>query len=729
MNMNKRCLNRRAFVATGAWAVGSAALTLLPTSRATGGGFAFKPGEHIIPAPRDPAEWPTFRQQLSAWRERLRRDLNYSDALYRRSEFAWVQQCFSCGFVMLCDETFYDSRAGRYTVETFLDEGVREFGGFDAIVLWHAYPRIGLDDRNQFDFYRDMPGGWAGLRQVADICHRRGVRVFIDYNPWDTGTRREGRSDLEALAETVQAIDADGIFLDTLDRGAAEWRDRLDAVRPGVALESEIALPVDRVHDHHLSWAQWFADSEVPGVLRNKWFERRHLQHQIRRWDRDHSGELHAAWMNGSGVLVWENVFGTWNGWCQRDREMLRAMLPIQRRFAELFSGERWTPLIPSLAPDVYASLWEGEGIRLWTLANRQPGAFDGPLLDLELSRGEVVYDLVRGQPADLDPGRRGPRLVRVRGRLAGRGLGCLLAAQPQHLGQDFRSFLREQRRRARRAVATTDFPARHVVRVPASLRSPPAKAPEGMVEIPAWKGVLATEFRVRECGFYDSTHEHWNRSFPPLHGTKTFERRVALGRWAMDLTPVTNAQFAEFLRATRWRPRHPENFLKHWPDWRALRWPEGWEAHPVVYVDLEDARAYARWAGKRLPTEDEWQFAAQGPQALKYPWGDAMLPDRCNGGETDGLTPVTQYPAGRSPFGCYDLCGNVWEWTESERHDGRTRFAILKGGCWYRAEGSDWYFDGGPRANAFAAKMLLMWPGVDRCATVGFRCASELAG
>jgi len=72
-------------------------------------------------------------------------------------------------------------------------------------------------------------------------------------------------------------------------------------------------------------------------------------------------------------------------------------------------------------------------------------------------------------------------------------------------------------------------------------------------------------------------------------------------------------------------------------------------------------------------------------------------------------------------------MCGNTWEWTESESSDGRTRFAILRGGSFYKAEGSVWYTDGGPQSCRFGMKFLRMWPGLDRCATIGFRCAVPL--
>jgi formylglycine-generating enzyme required for sulfatase activity len=178
------------------------------------------------------------------------------------------------------------------------------------------------------------------------------------------------------------------------------------------------------------------------------------------------------------------------------------------------------------------------------------------------------------------------------------------------------------------------------------------------MAEVPGGPLTLRIEMRERECGFYESAPPGGPRLADVYNfHTRSFTRPIALRPFAIDLTPVTNAEFGGFLGATAYRPKQPRNFLKHWAGPRP---PRGLDDHPVVYVGLEDARAYARWAGKRLPTEEEWQFAAQGRDGRKFPWGEALQPNRCNDGSTGGTTPVRAFPDGRSPFGLYDLCGNT---------------------------------------------------------------------
>jgi formylglycine-generating enzyme required for sulfatase activity len=674
----------------------------------------------LIAAPSRPQDWPAWQAALARWRTQARQRLAYSDEAYRQPEFAWAARTYSCGFVFMYDRQFYDAGAGAYRIDDMLEHAAQSFGGYDAVVLWHAYPRLGFDDRNQFDFYRDMPGGLPGLRQACQALQSRGVRVFINYNPWDLGTRREAVPDTQALADMVHTLGTDGIFLDTMSQGSEDLRRKLDDIRPGVVLESEGALPLVQVHSHHMSWAQNFDDGLAPGVLRNKYFERRHMQHAISRWRRNHTDELHMAWMNGCGVLVWENVFGTWVGWNERDRSLLRCMLPVQRRFSTLFSGERWTPLVPALAGGVFASLWQADGLRLWTLVNRAETPVHGPLILAERRPGERYFDLVAG--CEIQPGAPSEP-VTLSGDLGPRGIGAFLAVAPGSITADLEAFLRGQADVNARASFSVSFPLRQAVCQPAPRTAPcpPDRVPKDMLIIPAVRTTLTTEMRVRECGFYEpQTPDVYD--LPYLHTTKVFRRMVHLGSYAMDAAPVTNAQFEVFLQASGYVPTLPHNFLRHWTRGRS---PAEQDDHPVVYVDLADARAYARWAGKRLPTEAEWQYAAQGPEGQRYPWGNTLKPDVCNpGGST---TAVKSYPAGRSPWGCWDMCGNVWHWTESEHDDGRTRFCMLRGGSYYRASGSDWYADGGVVPPAFAAKFVLMWPGLDRCATIGFRCVLDV--
>ena len=689
----------------------------------TASSFSLDVSGGIIPAPNDAGKWPAYRKALAEWREETRARMQHDGALYRRPEFAWSASNYSCCFLMMCDETFYDFRGGRYTVETLLRHGECEFGGYDSVMLWHAYPRIGIDQRNQFDFYRDMPGGLTGLRDVVRQFHNHDVRVYLNYNPWDAGTRREKVPDLDVLASIVGEIKADGLFLDTLNKGGSDFRARLDAVRPGAILECEDAVPLENIDDHFASWAQWFQDSYAPGVLKHRWIERRHMQHQIRRWDQDHTGELHSAWMNGSGMMIWENVFGSWVAWNHRDRSILRGMHPIQHRFTRIFNNGSWTPLVPIEQPGVFANLWEGDGLRLWTLVNRNETTCNGLLLKAPRMANHRYFDLLSGVEIK---GNAIGESISLSGKIPPRGIGCFLSGAEAALGLDFERFLIQQARLDSRRCFKTDRPKVEMETIPVT-RSPHRRIPLGMVEIPPVTMELNIDMRRRECGYYQSTpppDEDLGDSFD--FRVHTIRRRVVLTRFALDETLVTNADYASFLSESGYQPRHRQNFLKHWQHGRI---PASREQHPVVYVDLDDARAYARWAGKRLPTEEEWQFAAQGNDGRKYPWGGVMEPGRCNAGETGDTTPVKAFPQGRSPYGCYDMCGNVWEWTESQRSDGHTRFCIIRGGAFFKAGGSGWYADGGPRPANFAAKFLLMWPGLDRCGTIGFRCAADLEG
>jgi hypothetical protein len=156
-------------------------------------------GEALMQAllfpPADPAQRDTWRSQLHQWRTITRDLMGYDSSSYALPAFAWASRTFALGFLMMFDLQFYDPTTGQYRIDEALDEAETNFGGFDALLLWHAYPKIGFDARNQFDFYRDAIGGLDGLRTLVERCHARGVRVYIDYNTWDHATRPESQPD------------------------------------------------------------------------------------------------------------------------------------------------------------------------------------------------------------------------------------------------------------------------------------------------------------------------------------------------------------------------------------------------------------------------------------------------------------------------------------------------------------------------------------------------------
>jgi len=148
-------------------------------------------------------------------------------------------------------------------------------------------------------------------------------------------------------------------------------------------------------------------------------------------------------------------------------------------------------------------------------------------------------------------------------------------------------------------------------------------------------------------------------------------QHKLYLADFSIGRTPVTNMEYAAFLKASGYHP--PSH-------WKVLFWktrfpPISRGSYPVVNVSWHDARAYCEWLSHatgsryRLPTEAEWEKAARGTDARIYPWGDTWVTGRCHVSEDEEMTdaaPVGAYPEGASPYGVQDMLGNVWEWTQS---------------------------------------------------------------
>ncbi len=697
------------------------------------------------------------------FRDRWLYDLeSFNDSLYHRPDLQWIRHDYIIGLQFAWNKAFYDWKSGQYTLDVFLKQGMELFGGYDVVGLWPTWPRLGVDERNQWDLFADMPGGLEQIRRLSGDMKARGTRFFICYNPWDESTRTE--DPYSGMARLIGDTDADGVVLDCHGASSFQLQRAADSIRPGVVMYSEGMAVVEdmpgivsgRVHD-----AIYLPPPlNLNKLIRPDFAIFRVCQVRDGRIRREAS----IAFFNGYGTEL--NTFAPGSASnMEDDLVYLGKTTRILRENSPSFLTEGWTPLVPAQRDSIWVNRWPLGDKTIYTVFSLIPEGYAGPLFEEKYdehthlvslwhhenlewaeqgdkrlvpvrteafhqadlgTRAEGAIDCIALLPRLITAGFRGPELYAS----ADRGdLIRIWAGNPSYQNQKFLElkpgdhslsvfdppFLNHEGKYVIQLFEQGTLLDETVVMLtPGTPRlvsgwekTPPAVKPEGMVLIPAGSFMFRAENTDQFIPYPDVKEPVMTR----------------MNGFFMDQYPVTNRQYQDFLEATGYRPEEQGNFLKHWIQGEI---PPGLDDHPVVFVDLADARAYAEWSGKRLPTEQEWQYAAQGSENRTWPWGNEYDSTRCNH-SLGRTTPVNAFPKGKSPFGVMDLTGNVWQLTGDVYDNGTYYFVMMKGGSHYKPTSSWWYVKGGPQPNAWHQQLLLVSPSFDRNATVGFRCVKDL--
>jgi iron(II)-dependent oxidoreductase len=684
------------------------------------------PGEVFFPGPDSPSDQPAWLEGLKSWRSNRRILLRYTGNEYSRPELEWTQHVFSQVQLLVWDRSLYDAQKHDYTVERFLAEMESRIGPIDAVLIWHVYPNLGVDDRNQFDLLRDLPGGIVGVRRLVEQFHNHGVKVFFPFLAWDTGTRPEGSDPSAAMSQLIKDIGADGINFDTLESVPFQFHESSDKAGHPIALEPQFQPRDDSVAWSTLSWNDWVTWEGkpypfVPMVSKNKWMESRHMANVTDRFTRDKTDSLQHAFFNGQGYATLENLWGFWYGDTPHDAEAVLRFTRIERDMADYVRSPGWEPHAPTIQSGVFASRFPAKNGTLWTLVNRNEFDVDGAQLALRAEPGQRYYDLWHG--VELQPTVENGMAV-LSFDLESLGFGAILAtsnASEQARIQEPMGFMAERSRRRLDTYLRNWTPVPQTI-VEIAPTKPASSAPSDMIRIPE----ADFDFNVKGIEIEGGDDPGVDVQYPWENiPRRTHHHRLHLHSFYINRTPVTNAEFAKFLDSTHYHPADDHNFLR---DWQNGTYPNGWENKPVTWVSLEDARMYCESNRGRLPHEWEWQYAAQSTDGRAYPWGTNWKPDALpavdHGPQMRPPSDVNAHPEGASPFGVVDLVGNVSQWTDEYR-DSHTRAAIVRGGASYEPNGSIWYFPQTYRLDEHE-KYLLMSPGRDRAGTIGFRCVVD---
>jgi len=706
-------------------------------------------------------EWQNGLRMM--FRDRYLFDIDkFDNSLYERPDLAWIKSSYIIVLQMAWDREFYDRTTGKYTFPDLLRKGNELFGNIDVYGIWPTWPRLGLDQRNQWDMYRDLPGGTPQLRNYSRLSRQSNTRFFIAYNPWDNSTRKEDH--YRGMARLIKETEADGVVLDTKGSSSFELQAAADSIRKGVVMYSE-GMAVTRDMPGIISGRVHNAIFLSPELNLNKLIKPDFSIFRVCDVGEDliHR-EVAIAFFNGYGTEL--NLFrpGGRDDDYRADLELLAKTTFTLRQNNDAFLDKGWTPLIKTTVDNVFINKWTSGEKVIYTVLNMRPEGFEGKLFKLDKTDGRhyvslwnhenivpvtengIIYATVRVNcwPASYSGTRREgsldciaefPVLLKseVKGdsvslRSPGKNKIIVWKGNPSYK-TEFKEF---------KAFKDTIFRIKDIFgyyegKIVVQLVENKLLLDENVLLVKGGKPWLISTIvpTVRATGIapdmilipgtqfsYDVTTGEDFMPYPEVSGIA-----VKVDSFLIDKYPVTNAQYYEFLQSTGYRPVDTTRYLRNW---ELDIYKQGQEKYPVVYLSYEDMRAYAKWAGKRLPTQAEWQLAAQGTDKRKWPWGNEFHGTLCNNA-FNKPTPVDAFSKGASPYGVNDMVGNVWQMTNDLYFNGSYYFSVIRGGSFYQPDSSWWYIQGGPQPLDKTQIMLFVSPGFDRNATVGFRCVKDI--
>lgn len=332
--------------------------------------------------------------------------LSYDLSEYEREDLKWFRNCAVHSFAFLFGREAFNSESNTVNTSKLLKDG-EEFGGYDTITIWNQYPRLGVDQRSQWDFYNDFPGGIEALKRMVEEFHKKNVHVFLPFLPWDRGHNESTDSMGDNAAKLIQETGADGYQLDTMQSIPQSFRNKLDQVRSGIILTSQ-KHPMKK-HPLEIittSWDEFWDTDCMPQIDILRFILPQHIAPALSRWCRteDKDQLINYAVFGAEPIVIWQDVFGRWMPYSSLQKAKIKEWKKVYLENREIYQCSKPIPLYPVESSELYCNVFrsDDDGQCIYSIYNDSDNDFEGAVLTVPDSGVKAVREIFGHSMAKL---------------------------------------------------------------------------------------------------------------------------------------------------------------------------------------------------------------------------------------------------------------------------------------------------------------------------------------
>ena len=337
---------------------------------------------------------------FNLWKENTRS--RYDLRKYFRPQNMWIKKNYITHFTFAYGKEAFNYEKTKFNIKKIIKEG-REFGGYDSLIFWHQYPRLGLDNTNQWNMYKYLPEEYESIKKIVKECHKNGIKFFIPFKPWDVKSNESLDYHAKSLENFIAKTNIDGFFLDTMSSLPDSFL-RIQKKFPSFEFASEGTPRQQRqIEQLTSSWDQ------IGDIRRNYKVEieanmfrfvfPEHPLNMVSRWSvgSDKDSIIKRAAFNGMGLVIWQDVFGAWLPFSKKQKQLIKKLKNVLHKYHNIIFGSNSVPLIETLSNGLICNQFcNNNNQKIFAIYNFTNKNIKGPLFALE-PKSKIKFQQIFG--------------------------------------------------------------------------------------------------------------------------------------------------------------------------------------------------------------------------------------------------------------------------------------------------------------------------------------------